>query len=115
RMAVEPGYLQYGAACSLGALLDRLYRGVAADRVKTILLDDVRRDARATYLAVLAFLGVPDDGRSEFPALNQAKVRRWPGLLWLPWMATQIKHALGIEAGLGVWRRFEAVSRIDRQ
>jgi sulfotransferase family protein len=114
-MAWEPSYLQYGAACSLGALLDRLYQRVPADRVKTIVLDDVRSDPRGAYLSALSFLGVPDDGRVEFNALNQAKARRWPSLLLLPWMATQIKHVLGIEGGLGLWRRLDALNKVDRR
>jgi hypothetical protein len=114
RMVGEPKFLQYGAICSLGAQLDRLYQRVPQERVKVILLEDVMRDSRRAYLSILNFLGVGDDRRSEFPILNRAKTRRWPGLLPVAWITVRAKKALGIEKGLGLWTRVDALNRVER-
>jgi hypothetical protein len=57
---------------------------------------------------------VNDDGRQDFRTFNSAKQRRWPVLARLPWLMTRIKHALGIEGGLGLWRRIDALNRVER-
>jgi hypothetical protein len=115
RMVWEPKYVQYSDICSLGAQVERLYEHVPSDRIKLIILDDLKSDPRAIYFSVLQFLGVHDDGRMNFEALNQAKMRRWPTLHHLPWLAVRIKHALGIERGFGVWRRIDALNKVDRR
>lgn len=115
RMVWEPAYVQYGALCSLGAQVERLLAAVPRERVKFVLLEDMARDPAGTYRSVLQFLGVDDDGRSEFAAVNQAKQRRWPFLLTVAWLATRLKKALGIEGGLGLWRRIDARNRIERE
>ncbi len=76
RWCREPRHLSYGNACRLGAQLKRLYSHVPRQRVHTVLLDDVKANPRAAYLSVLQFLGVDDDGRSDFGVSNPAKERR---------------------------------------
>jgi len=115
RMVWEPKYLQYGALCSLGAQVERLFQLVPHNRVNVVLLEDLTRDAGGTYRSVLRFLGVDDDCRRNFEALNQAKSRRWPILLTMAWAATTIKKAFGIEGGLGLWKRIDALNRVERQ
>ena len=60
----------YGEICSLGMQLQRLYETVSFPTVLTIILDDIRIGPRHEYLRVLRFLGVPDDGRQDFPIYN---------------------------------------------
>lgn len=69
-----PAFLQYGEAVKLGAQLRRVYEAVPREQVRVIVFDDLRRDAGAVYREALAFLGVPDDGRAEFPRVNENKV-----------------------------------------
>jgi hypothetical protein len=114
RMVWEPKYVQYADVCSLGAQVRRLYQRVAADRIKAILLDDMKADPRATYLSTLQFLCVDDDQRIDFEVHNQSKERHWPMLLRLPWLAIHAKRALGIEGGLGLWRHVDAWTRVER-
>jgi len=114
RMAWEPKYLQYGDLCSLGAQLDRVLESVQRHRVKQVFLDDLKVDPQRIYREVLGFLGVADDGRSDFRALNQAKARRWPALLKLSFAAITVKKALGVEGGLGLWRHVDNANRVDR-
>ncbi len=72
----EPAMLQYRELIRLGGHLERLLEAVPAGRVLPLLLDDLARDSRATYLEVLGFLGLEDDGRSDFARLNPRRRHR---------------------------------------
>ncbi len=76
RLCQEPALLQYTQVCSLADQVERVLARVPKERVHLALLEDFRNDARSAYLALLDFLGVPDDGRSEFPRVNSAKAHR---------------------------------------
>jgi hypothetical protein len=99
-------FLLYGPRCLLGEQMERLYSQVREDRVHVLLLDDLRKDPRHEYLRVLRFLGVPDDGRIEFPVLNQAKVRRSRLLLRLAKTLGSLKLAMGFRKSRGYLNRF---------
>lgn len=71
-----PSFLQYGDACRLGEQIERLRSHVPPDQLLVIVMDDMRADPRGTYLRTLAHLGLPDDGRTEFPRVNANKVHR---------------------------------------
>jgi Sulfotransferase domain len=113
-MIWEPKFVQYGEACSLGKQVARLLETVSARQVKFLLLEDVARDPAAAYRSVLQFLGVSDDHRRDFQAHNQAKARRWRGLVAVAWVVNCAKSALDIEGGLGIWKRIDAINRVER-
>lgn len=101
----EPRLLDYKSVCRLGEQLERLFLSVPRERVLVLVLDDVKADPRHEYIKVLEFLGVPDDGRMEFPVKNSAKERRWQ---WLPnvvsgagEISARIKKWLGISRTKG--------------
>jgi len=71
----DPVLLDYPSWCRLGSQLERLFTLVPRERVLILVLDDLKENARREYLRVLDFLGVPDDGRTEFPVYNPA--RQW--------------------------------------
>ena len=71
-----PEFLQYGDAARLGAQLARVYEALPREQVLMIVFDDLRDDTRAVYRRTLDFLGLPDDGRVEFPRVNENKVHR---------------------------------------
>lgn len=75
--------LDYQAFCQMGSQLERLFALIPRERVLVLVLDDIRVDARKEYQKTLQFLGVPDDGRTEFPVFNPAKKwrSRWQGRL----------------------------------
>src|SRR5579872_2288731 len=114
RMVWESKYVECGELCSLGAQVERLFATVPRERVKLVMLDDLMKNPGETYRAVLQFLGVDDDGRNAFKAVNRAKQRRWPLLLKVAWAVTTAKRALGIEGGLGLWSRVDARNRLER-
>lgn len=118
RTARVPEFLQYGAAASLGAQVRRLYERVPAEQVKVLVFDDLRADAGAVYREALAFLGVPDDGRDEFPRVNENKSHQRAALARLTQrppaslvaMARGVKRVTGVER-LGVLDRVRRSNR----
>lgn len=73
----EPRALLYRDMLALGDQLERLYALFPPQQVLVILYDELRDDAGAVYRRTLAFLGLPDDGRSDFPVVNPHKGARW--------------------------------------
>lgn len=104
RGCVEPAFLQYKAACRLGSLLERLYERVPVGRVLHVPLERLQADSAAEYQRVLAFLGVPDDGRQEFPPANEARGHRSRLLQRLIRLGGRARNALGINRGFGLAR-----------
>jgi len=100
---VEPAFLQYKEACSLGSLLERLYATVPEERVLHIPLERMQADPAGEYQRVLSFLGVDDDGRTEFPAANEARGHRSRVLQQLIRLGGKTRQALGIR-GVGLAR-----------
>lgn len=92
----EPCWLQYRHSFLLGEQLARLLHVAGRDRLHVVVFDDFVADTRVCYREVLAFLGVPDDGRREFPVLNRSKAARSRLLsLALYWLGRS-KQALGL-------------------
>ena len=114
-----PEFLQYGAAASLGAQLRRVYEHLPREQVRVLVMDDLKADTGAVYRDALAFLGVPDDGRTEFPRVNENKVHQRPAVARftqrppapLVAVAKGVKRVAGLER-LGVLDR---VRRTNRQ
>lgn len=75
--AGRPPIMHYREAAKNGALLQRLFRRVERHRVHVIVFDDFQRDTAAEYRKTLAFLELPDDGRSAFPVHNAMKPVKW--------------------------------------
>ena len=84
-----------------------------------IVFDDLRADAGAVYREALAFLGVPDDGRSEFPRVNENKVHQSAALARLTQRppTTLVAVARGVKRVTGLERLglLERVRRRNRQ
>lgn len=73
RRCQEPKFLQYRQACSLGHQVERLFRHCSRDRVHLVFTEDMKANPRQVYLQLLSFLGLEDDGRTEFPLENIAR------------------------------------------
>lgn len=69
----EPALLQYRRVGALGTQLERLLRKVPESRVHLIFFEDFADATKEVYEGTLEFLGLPPDGRSEFPRVNPAK------------------------------------------
>ncbi|QDU63293.1 Sulfotransferase domain protein [Planctomycetes bacterium Pan216] len=72
-----PAFLQYARMGCIGEQLERLYATVSQDRVHVIWFDDFANDTRAEYIKTLAFLNIPDDGRTNFQPCNASREMRF--------------------------------------
>lgn len=72
----SPKLLDYAAAGSFSEQVERFYDHFPEDQIRVFHFRDWSRDPRPTYLEILRFLGLPDDGRTEFPRVNAARQRR---------------------------------------
>lgn len=61
----------YSELAKFGEQLEFLFSIFPKEQVKVIFLDDYSKDMRSVYLDILNFLDIPDDGRKEFPRINQ--------------------------------------------
>jgi len=71
-----PEFLQYKAVCSVGEQVERLLRIVPPSQVHLLSLEAFIANPLSEYRQVLRFLGLDDDGRTEFPSVNEAKAMR---------------------------------------
>ena len=92
----EPKFLIYRDVCCLGKYLNNLFSVSERENVLVLLLDDVRKDPRKEWIRVLSFLSVPDDGRTEFPVFNEAKVRRFQFLGSMASAYVKFRNALNL-------------------
>lgn len=76
----QPRFLQYAAFARTGEQIERLLSLVPCSSVHIIRFDALRADPGAAYRQTLAFLGLDDDGRQDFPVVNGAHRRRYPAL-----------------------------------
>ena len=108
----SPLLVQYGQMGQLGTQAERLLSIFPRSQVKLILYDDFAAAPRRVYQEVIAFLGLPDDNRTEFPRINENKQAR---VTWLKnfsdkpppalrTMMRRLKQAVGGE-GIGAVKR----------
>jgi hypothetical protein len=68
--ARQPELLMYGQLGQFGNYVERLFAIFPREQVKIFLFDDLKADPRAVYEQTLAYIGVPSDGRQDFPQIN---------------------------------------------
>jgi Sulfotransferase domain len=108
-----PALLQYRQVGSLGTQLERLYNRFPRCQVRVLVFDDFIADTNACYRSILDFLGIADDGRSDFQVVNVNKGHRSkilaplahhpPAQLRRYWLWT--KSRLGLHISPGYWLR----------
>ena len=94
--------LQYGSIAKTGEQVRRLFENVSRRQVHIVIYDDFSSNPRDTYLEVLRFLGLDDDGRREFPVLNRKNSYRSLFLADMLQRISLIRERLGIRGGLGI-------------
>ena len=70
--------LRYQEVATYAPQLKRLFAAVPSERRLVILFDDFVADTPAVYRQTLAFLGLDDDGRTDFPKHNASRGYRLP-------------------------------------
>lgn len=101
----EPSLLDYHAKSLFGQQVARYLDHFAPEQIMLIPFETWTREPRDTYLRIMTFLDVDDDGRTEFSKVHEAKqmaskhlahlTQRPPG--WALWVARGLKKLLGRE------------------
>lgn len=73
KLCTDPRLLLYGEIGSLGDQIDRMLRIAGREQCLVLLHDDLVRDPRSLYRQALRFIGVEDDGRTEFPSVQPSR------------------------------------------
>ena len=102
----EPRMLDYAAVGRFHEQVGRYLDNFPRDQIFVIRFRDWVADPRTTYLNILSFLELQDDGRTEFPRLNEGKSYRLRSLVrffmfppqWFRKMLRPIKRAIGLES-----------------
>ncbi|QDV63123.1 sulfotransferase family protein [Crateriforma conspicua] len=68
--------LQYQDVATFSPQIERLHTLVPESQRLLLFFDDLKKDTGAVYQQTLEFLGLTDDGRSEFPRVNPARTYR---------------------------------------
>ncbi len=105
-------WLYYSEWGRLGTQLQKVMQVVPEKQLKVLIYDDFVQDTRRIYQETLQFLGIPDDGRYEFPKVNERRVTknlllqntvallmRW----WLP-LRTYLTQGRGLGLGKMIHR-----------
>lgn len=81
--------------------------------------DDLKADPGRVYRDVLSFLGVPDDGRREFPQINVRKHAHSPllGLFTQKTPDRLVSAAMKMKGSLGIkrWGVLDALRRVNQK
>lgn len=83
----EPRLLQYEGIFQYGHQLEVFLARVPAEQRLVLVFEEFFADPRLGYVNVLDFLGLEDDGRMEFDAVNAARSHRFR---WLAAMHRQL-------------------------
>lgn len=94
----ERSKLYYGDACKLGDQVQRLL--AQSQAAHFVRLEDMKRDPRATFSAVLDFLNVPEF-EADLAPRNEAKQRRSRSLRAVVQLLYRAKQVLRIRKGMG--------------
>jgi hypothetical protein len=73
---LEPRTLDYAAMGRFREQVERYLVNFPPEQICVIRFRDWVADPRATYVEILNFLGLPDDGRIHFPPVNQGMTYR---------------------------------------
>ncbi len=115
----DPKWLFYSDWGMQGAALKSIYDVVGKDSVKVILFDDFVSDTRSVYMDVLSFLDVDDDGRNDFPVVNERKYVAFPVIQSFLGISANYSRKLGriigVTGGFGIARIVSKVNATTRR
>jgi hypothetical protein len=107
RRPAVPQALDYAAMGRFHEQVSRYLDVFPAEQVRVVWFRDWVADPRSTYLGILKFLGLEDDGRTDFPRVNQGLSFRSPRLINLLYrppasvrrIARLFKRVTGLQSG----------------
>jgi len=68
----DPKLLQYSETCKFGEQIKVFFNIVPPNQRMVVLFDDLKLDSHSIYKKVLTFIDVEDDGRKDFPVVNES-------------------------------------------
>jgi hypothetical protein len=112
----EIGIPGYRDVANLGAQVERAFSVIPEKQRLLIIFDEFAANPRLIYAQVLSFLGVPHDGRTEFPRVNEGQEVRHPKLWALVWgtllrahpLLNPLKRMLGVST-LNIYPRLSSL------
>lgn len=105
--------LLYGEACKLGKQVQRLLQKVEREKVKFVLIDDLKLDPKKAYDDILEFLDIDSFNRSDFRPVNTAKVRRSTNLAFVVKAIGLLKKRLNINKGFGFLNKLNGINVVN--
>jgi hypothetical protein len=73
RFCRDTRLLDYKAIGAFSAQVERYFDCFPPEQIRVLRFSEWTRNPRAAYGELLKLLGLPDDGRTEFPAINKAQ------------------------------------------
>lgn len=109
--------LQYQKLASLGHQVEHLLNVFPHRQVSILFFEEFIADPAGTYRKTLDFLGVPDDGRNDFPKSNESKIHKSNLLGWLtqtpPPAIININRFLREKLGISTARPLSILRRLN--
>lgn len=99
----------YRAICRTGVQVKRLLEKVDRDRVHFIFFDDFTSNTKHEYVRVLKFMGLPDDGREQFPVVNVSRATGSHFMHSLLQLWFKFRWVTGIRLGIGQTRLVQKI------
>jgi hypothetical protein len=102
RSCLDPRLLRYDLAGKLGEQVERFFAVVGRERCHVVVHDDLVANPAQVYAEMLAFLGLPHDGRTKFKQKRKAEGYRFG---WLQRLLKRPPVATSVLAGEEFRRR----------
>ena len=74
--SMDPALLDYRKQGRFSPQIERYFAEFPSEQIRVFHFNDWTRHPRSIYLEILDFLAIPDDGRTEFPQINEATHHR---------------------------------------
>ena len=114
----DPRLLDYKSIGKFGEQAARYLDCFGEDRVRIVRFEEWTASPRQTYVSLLGFLGLRDDGRTEFPRINAAHDHRSQTVARLtqrpPPFATRISRAVRSLPGLSGFQPVRLLRKFNR-
>jgi hypothetical protein len=105
----DPDRLQYGAYCSLGEQVQRLFTHARREQVLLLVLDDIAQDPQREYEKTLHFLGIdPNSYHPEFTVYNSRKGARSTFVSYAVRRLSQMRRDLGFRKPVNLYGRIQS-------
>jgi len=87
KRCLDPRLLNYTEVAKFGAQIERLFKLAGREQTHVIVFEDFANDTAGVYKQTLEFLGVDDDGQTEFERRFESQMYRYrwlQNLLFVP-------------------------------